>query len=120
MIKKLDLKRIRKERGLTQTQLAKRLDYPQSYVSYIESGKSSPSKEFQETLQRELKIEDLYLYALETDDNEGAMKTFLARIDEQQNTINRLLDMLDRRDARIKELEQEVNLLHSVILKSSK
>ena len=102
MIKKLDLKRIRKERGLTQTQLAKRL------------------KEFQETLQKELKIKDLYLYALETDDNDGAMKTFLARIDEQQNTINRLLDMLDRRDERIKELEQEVNLLHSVILKSGK
>lgn len=120
MIKKLDLKRIRNERGLTQTQLAKRLDYPQSYVSYIESGKSSPSKEFQEALKKELKIKDLYLYAIATDDNEDAQKAFFSRLDEQQNTINRLLDMLDRRDERIKELEQEIGLLHSVIIKSGK
>lgn len=116
MIKKLDLKRIRKERGLTQIQLAKRLGFPQSYVSYIESFRSSPSQEFQEALKKELKIEDLALYEI-TDDDVDGMRTFLSRIDEQQNTINRLLDMLESRDARIKELEQEVGLLHSIIIK---
>lgn len=118
MINKLDLKRIRKERGLTQNQLAKMLNYPQSYISYIESFRSSPSKEFQDALKSALKIEDLALYEVTEEDPVAGLKTFLSRIDEQQNTINRLLDMLENRDNRIQELEQEVALLHSVILKS--
>ena len=120
MIKKLDLKRIRKERGLTQNQLAKMLNYPQSYISYIESFRSSPSQEFQDRIKNVLKIEDLALYEVTQEEGIEGLKTFLTRIDEQQNTINRLLDMLDRRDERIKELEQEVALLHSAILKSKK
>ena len=120
MINKLDLKRIRKERGLTQSQLAKMLNFPQSYISYIESFRSSPSQEFQDAIKNTLKIEDLSLYEVTEEDAEQGLKTFLSRIDEQQNTINRLLDMIDRRDQRINELEQEVALLHSVILKSGK
>lgn len=118
MIKKLDLKRIRKERGLTQIQLAKTLSYPQSYISYVESFRSSPSPEFLDALKNELKIEDLALYEITDEDENAGLKTFLGRIDEQQNTINRLLDMLESRDERIKELEQEIGLLHSIIIKS--
>ena len=113
MINKLDLKRIRKERGLTQSQLAKMLNFPQSYISYIESFRSSPSQEFQDAIKNTLKIEDLSLYEVTEEDAEQGLKTFLSRIDEQQNTINRLLDMIDRRDQRINELEQEVALLLS-------
>src|SRR4051812_37975499 len=42
------IKRTRKERQLTQRQLARAMDYDDSYISKMERGKEPPSREFLE------------------------------------------------------------------------
>ena len=50
------LKAIRKEHGLTQDELADRVDYSRVQIGYFETGVSTPSLEALIRLERELKL----------------------------------------------------------------
>lgn len=51
------IKELRKRRGLTQDQLAERVDLAPRYISLIEVGRSSPSLETIENVARVLEVE---------------------------------------------------------------
>ena len=51
------IKEIRKRRGITQDQLAERVDLATRYISLIEVGRSSPSLEAIENIARVLEVE---------------------------------------------------------------
>ena len=116
----LDLQRIRKEQKVTQQRLAELTQYPQSYISQIENGKALPPQQFLVKLQALFGIEDLEPYFIPTPEEQAvreAISEVDARISEQQSTINRLLDMLERRDERVRELEAENKRLLEIMLK---
>ena len=94
--------------------------YPQSFISQIENARVPAPEAFLTALQQVLGITDIEPYFVPTPEEKAvhdAQSEVDARISEQQSTINRLLDMLDRRDERIKELEAEVSRCHSILLK---
>lgn len=51
------IKELRKNRGMTQDQLAERVDLATRYISLIEVGRSSPSLETIENIARALEVE---------------------------------------------------------------
>lgn len=51
------IKELRKSRGMTQDQLAERVDLATRYISLIEVGRSSPSLETIENIARALEVE---------------------------------------------------------------
>lgn len=51
------IKELRKRRGMTQDQLAERVDLAPRYISLIEVGRSSPSLETIENIARVLEVE---------------------------------------------------------------
>ncbi len=120
MARDLDLQRIRKDYKVTQQRLAELTKYPQSFISQIENARVPAPEAFLKALQQVLGIPDIEPYFIPTPEEKAvhdAQNEVDARISEQQTTINRLLDMLDRRDERIRELEAEVSRCHSILLK---
>ena len=120
MARDLDLQRIRKDYKVTQQRLAELTKYPQSFISQIENARVPAPEAFLTALQQVLGITDIEPYFVPTPEEKAvhdAQSEVDARISEQQSTINRLLDMLDRRDERIKALEAEVSRCHSILLK---
>jgi len=109
---RLDLHKIRKDFGLTQKSLSKLTGYPQSYISYVERGRADASKAFLQKLEDTLHLADINTYIIkeETQQGAGQQSDGLNLI-----TINKLLNMLEDRDRRIKELESEVFELRSMI-----
>lgn len=114
----IDLQRIRKEQKVTQQRLAELTQYPQSFISQIENGRVTAPQPFLKKLQELFGIEDLEPYFIPTPE-EKAVKEATSEVDlrisEQQSTINRLLDIIDRRDERIKDLEAQVFKLMSLL-----
>ena len=51
------IKELRKYRGLSQEQLAEKVDVDPKYVSFIECGRSSPSLETMDSIARALNVE---------------------------------------------------------------
>ena len=103
-VAKLDLHKIRKEFGVTQRALSAMIGYPQSYISYVERGRADASKAFMEKLSKTLKIPDIERYMVNEDSQSGLQATVEMHI----VTINKLLTMLEDKDRRIKELEDEI------------
>ena len=123
MAKRIDLQRIRKEKKLTQIQMAQLLGYPQSYISMVENQRSAASEEFLMAIRQKLKIKDIEPYY--TEDNETqmlskALDILERKLDDQQDNFNRLIDIIDKRDERIQALEKEISLLQAALLKSEK
>ena len=56
------IKELRKRRGLTQDQLAERVDLAPRYISLIEVGRSSPSLETMENIARTFEVEVKVLF----------------------------------------------------------
>ncbi len=118
MARNLDLQRVRKDYKVTQQRLAELTKYPQSFISQIENARVSPPEAFITALTSILGINDIEPYFIPTPEEKAVMDAHSeidSRISEQQSTINRLLDMLDRRDERIKELEMELKQYHSML-----
>ena len=49
---------IREARGLSQTELAKRIKKDRAYLAHIEAGRRQPSPETTEDIARELRLDD--------------------------------------------------------------
>lgn len=110
----LDLQRIRREHKITQQRLALLTKYPQSYISQIENGRVDANERFLSKLSEVLGIKDFEPY-FSPSHEEQSMRQASNQVD-LQNTISRLLDMLDRRDERIRELETENSRLTELLL----
>lgn len=52
-----NISRLRKERGLTQEDLAKKLQTARAYIGHIEQGRKSPSLEVMEKIAKALKVQ---------------------------------------------------------------
>ena len=112
----IDLQRIRKDHKVTQQRLAALTKYPQSFISQIENRRVSAPVAFQKVLMEVLNISSLEPYFLPTPVEE---KDTIRPdgLKDQQSTIARLLDIIDRRDERIRELETDLRRLQDIILK---
>ena len=120
MSRNLDLQRIRKDYKVTQQRLAELTKYPQSFISQIENARVPTPEAFISALQNVLGITDIEPYFIPTTEEKAVIEAHNEveeRISEQQSTINRLLDIIERRDERIKELEAEISRCHSILFK---
>ena len=111
----IDLLRIRKEHHITQRRLADLIQYPQGFISQIENRRVSAPVQFQQKLMEALGIPSLEPYYLPTPEEQLA-QNFANGTNDFQQTINRLLDIVDRRDERIRELESENKRLTELLL----
>lgn len=115
----IDLQRIRKDHKVTQQRLAELTKYPQSFISQIENRRVNAPAAFQKVLMEVLDISSLEPYYLPAPGDEKFQNENAIRNDElrdQQLTINRLLDIIDRRDERIRELENDLRRMQEIIL----
>ena len=118
----IDLQRIRKEHKVTQKHLAELTQYPQSFISQIENRRVNAPVQFQQKLMDILGITSLEPYYLPSPMQEAAKGSnqgesgVAGKNNDQQLTINRLLDIIDRRDERIRELESENKRLTELLL----
>ena len=111
-MKRIDLLRIRKEYKVTQVKLAELTKYPQGFISQIENGRVDAPAAFLVRLKEALNIKDLDSFYLPDSDEQAvkdARQLLENRIDELQAMIKRLLDIIDRRDERIRELEGQLS-----------
>lgn len=65
-----NVKKIRKERKLTQSELAKRMGISRSYLSDIENNRKNPSKRTLDSLAEKLDVSFIYLTTLEYNQND--------------------------------------------------
>ena len=126
-MRQLDLQRIRKEHNVTQLRLAELTKYPQSFISQIERGRVDAPEKFYKKLTEVLGIKDFEPYMLPErveiadqkaqDQPEAQNNEPCSNSSEEQKMASRLLDMIDRRDQRISELESENKRLHELLLR---
>jgi len=140
-MERLDLKRIRKEHKLTQQQLAKKLSYPQGFLSLVENGKKRAPENLVELIKKELKIEDIESYFYLSDDDPVKSREEILienKIREEskakeislQSTISRLIGLLENKEEkldvledilqRLEILEQKVSETHSLLKKTKR
>ena len=115
----IDLLRIRKEHHVTQRRLADLTNYPQGFISQIENRRVSAPIQFQQNLMEALGIPSLEPYYLPSPEEQVA-QNLANGANEFQQTVNRLLDIIDRRDERIRELENENKRLQDIIIMCKK
>ena len=116
----IDLQRIRKDHKVTQQRLAELTKYPQSFISQVENRRVSAPGAFLKVLMDVLDITDLEPYYFPTPEELEAQNKKKAIDDNtkgMQATISRLFDLIERRDERIRELENEVKRLNEIMLK---
>ena len=123
-MRQLDLQRIRKEHNVTQLRLAELTKYPQSFISQIERGRVDAPEKFYQKLTEVLGIKDFEPYLIpEKAETEPQAQVPAEDASNpctkpnEQSMVSRLLDMLERRDQRISDLESEVKKLHELLLR---
>ncbi|MBQ1409161.1 MAG: hypothetical protein IIY87_05330 [Bacteroidales bacterium] len=93
--------------------------YPQGFISQIENRRVSAPIQFQQNLMEVLGIPSLEPYYLPSPEEQVA-QNLANGANEFQQTVNRLLDIIDRRDERIRELENENKRLQDIIIMCKK
>lgn len=131
-----DLQSIRKEKKITQKQLAELVQYPQGFISEIESGKASAPQAFIKKVSEQLKIENIDDYVKEVPNisNKKARKSkkediFTDILDAgdpiqnqnmnvlaDQSIISMFLDLLRKKEEKIDKLEAENRFLRDELL----
>jgi len=95
-----NLRKIRRERGITQAALAEKCGTDTSYIGQIEIGKRFPSLELIEKMAKVLKINPYLLFYIESDDNtdEKILKKKKDTISDtkKEELTNRLTDAIRR------------------------
>lgn len=79
----------RKHRGLTQQELAKRIDYTDGAISHIETGQSAYTQTFLEAIAKALdcKPGDLIFHEPKTASNKDKINQMVASMDEEDTAI---------------------------------
>ena len=116
----IDLQRIRKDHKITQQRLAVLTKYPQSFISQVENRRVSVPGAFLKVLMKVLDIQDLEPYYLPTPEEVEAQNINKALEDKamgMQATINRLLDLIERQEQRIRELEDQLIHINEAVIK---
>lgn len=95
------IKELRKRKGITQEQLAEKVDLATRYISLIEVGRSSPSLETIENIASTLEVElkDLFDY-MHLDPERVAPKELGKSLEEIDETSRKLLYRIARLMAR--------------------
>ena len=116
----IDLQRIRKDHKITQQRLAVLTKYPQSFISQVENRRVNVPGAFLKVLMKVLDIQDLEPYYLPTPEEVEAQNMNKALEDKangMQATINRLLDLIERQEQRIRELEDQLIHINEAVIK---
>ena len=116
----IDLQRIRKDHKITQQRLAVLTKYPQSFISQVENRRVNVPGAFLKVLMQVLDIQDLEPYYLPTPEEVEAQNMNKALEDKamgMQATINRLLDLIERQEQRIRELEDQLIHINEAVIK---
>ena len=115
----IDLQRIRKDHKITQQRLAVLTKYPQSFISQVENRRVNVPGAFLKVLMQVLDIQDLEPYYLPTPEEVEAQNINKALEDKamgMQATINRLLDLIERQEKRIRELEDQLIHINEAVI----
>lgn len=116
-----DITRLRKERGMSQSELARLLQVTQSFLSAIENGKSPLPPEKEERIREIFNLENLGEYALDSDPaaariagmtDSDLFNQLLQRFHQQAHKHEEAHHHHDHH-ARIQELEAEIARLTS-------
>jgi len=95
-----NLRKYRRERGMSQAMFAEKCDTATSYIGQIEIGKRFPSLELIEKMAKVLKINPYLLFYIESDDNtdEKILKKKKDTISDtkKEELTNRLTDAIRR------------------------
>ena len=127
-MRRIDLQTIRKERNITQKQLAELTGFPQGFVSKMERGVVSTSETFIAKVAEVFQIDDIdsYVYDSTNEQNVQKVKAVVegkfpkTTATSDRVTIQRLFDLLDKREARIEKLEKEIDQLRRELAALSK
>jgi transcriptional regulator with XRE-family HTH domain len=123
-MKRLDIKRIRKENKLTQMELAKLTGYPQGFISQMENGNESTPKAFITLVKERLNIGDISEYMF-GDGSEDELEPKVvnsalgngakwlngnsdAAIIRMCDMIQQLMDRLDAKDAQLTAKDESI------------
>lgn len=119
-MKKIDLQRLRKDKGKSQKELADIIGTKQSFVSQVENGKDNMPDYWKQILIDKLNISDISEYEIDLPDQQA---TFYNNQDNASvyNDIGRFVDLMQNqnnlfRDI-IKEKDVQINELISIIKK---
>jgi transcriptional regulator with XRE-family HTH domain len=115
-MQKVDIKRLRNEKNITQVELANLTGYPQSFISKMENGNEPTPEAFIEKVKETLNIRDIKPYQVGRDDSKSRIKAsnvVCGKNAKWQNgssdyTVQRLLEMLERWQNKIDEKEAKI------------
>lgn len=97
-MKRIDLQRIRKEKKLSQKQIAEILNVPQSFISQVENMKSPMPEYWISILVDKLNISDISNYEVELEEQ---------IISQGFNDIDKFMELLKSRDSVFREIVQK-------------
>lgn len=132
-----DLQSIRKEKKITQQKLAELVQYPQGFISEIESGKASAPQTFIKKVAEVLKIKNIDDYVkdipniavnrkkktknktnISTDiiGTDFPVQPQISNVSAEQSIISKFLELLQKKEEKIEKLEAENRLLRDELL----
>lgn len=110
------LKKLRREKGLTQADLAKVLNTNQSQYGKYENGKTNLSLENAQILSEYFGVTLSYLLGLDDDSGtDGSRKMKLSKLDPFEKTPNRIGELINSSDKSLKQISQEININYETL-----
>ena len=110
------LKKLRKEKGLTQADLAKVLNTNQSQYGKYKNGKTHLSLENAQILSEYFGVTLPYLLGLDDDSCiDGSREMKLSKLDPFEKTPNRIGELINSSDKSLKQISQEININYETL-----
>ena len=110
------LKKLRREKELTQDDLAKVLNTNQSQYGKYENGKTNLSLENAQILSEYFGVTLSYLLGLDDDSGtDGSRKMKLSKLDPFEKTPNRIGELINSSDKSLKQISQEININYETL-----
>ena len=110
------LKKLRREKGLTQADLAKVLNTNQSKYGKYENGKTNLSLENAQILSEYFGVTLSYLLGLDDDSGADEIREMkLSKLDPFEKTPNRIGELINSSDKSLKQISQEININYETL-----